>query len=146
MRMIRGAFRLTVRDFAEIADINKMTVVSMEGGKPAWARTQQKISSAFAPYVEFVDAVDGVRGPGIILKPGYEAIVRQSRGADDADGLDESCFGAASEERGFTPSMQRSGDVTQGRIARWRAHLARLSASTYGAPTSLLRAMGVRGL
>lgn len=88
--MLRGALRLSVRDFAGIVGCGTATVVHLErGGKPH-AATLKKIRAAFEPYVRFIDPVDGVSGPGLILKPGFETAVR---GADQGDAASQDATG-----------------------------------------------------
>ena len=85
VRMLRGALRLTVREFAKICRVDKMTVSTLERGAKAQSGTQDKIREAFAPYVEFIEPVDGVRGAGIVMKWGIQPIGDASdNDADDA--------------------------------------------------------------
>lgn len=74
VRMLRGALRLTVREFAKICRVDKMTVSTLERGAKAQSGTQDKIREAFAQYVEFIEPVEGVRGAGIVMKWGVEPI------------------------------------------------------------------------
>jgi len=75
VRMIRGALRLSVRQFAEMAGMSKMTVSEMERGlRRTYEATSDKIREAFAPYIEFIEPVEGVRGAGIVMKWGVEPI------------------------------------------------------------------------
>ena len=66
-------------EFAEFVGIDKMTVVSLEAGRGTKPKTPAKILAAFEAYVEFVEPDEGGRGPGIILKQGFEAIVRSAK-------------------------------------------------------------------
>jgi len=74
VRMIRGALRLNTVNFAKMCGVDKMTVSTLERGAKAQSRTQNKIREAFAPYVEFIEPVEGVRGAGIVMKWGVEPI------------------------------------------------------------------------
>lgn len=82
--MICGALRLTVREFAKMCRLDKMTVSELERGiRRVHSGTQEKIREAFTPYVEFIEPIEGVRGAGIIMKWGVEPI------GDTNDGDDE---------------------------------------------------------
>jgi transcriptional regulator with XRE-family HTH domain len=75
LRMIRAALRLSVRQVAAMANLSKSTVFELERDvRRVHGGTVEKILEAFAPYVEFVEPVEGVRGPGIIMKWGIQPI------------------------------------------------------------------------
>jgi transcriptional regulator with XRE-family HTH domain len=96
VRMIRGALRLSVRQFAEMAGMSKMTVSEIERGvRRVHAATLEKIRTAFAPYVEFIEPVEGVRGAGIIMKWGVQPIGDASdEGAERGTGKSGECLDA----------------------------------------------------
>jgi hypothetical protein len=87
IRMIRGALRLTGREFATITGFDKMTIVRLERGGKAYDSTWQRIREAFAPYVEFIEVEEGVHAGGIILKLG--ATVPESIRNDANDTTDK---------------------------------------------------------
>lgn len=159
LRMLRGAFRMTVRDLAEFARIDKMTVVHIERGGKAQATTLDKIAAAFAPYVEFVEPMDGARGPGVILKPGFEAAVRGASQADaDGDstgsGLNSLAWDEA-EDIDLTnapdddeplPPLDWTDEERAEMLAMYRANPERWAALHEVSRYCLLRAMGVDSL
>jgi DNA-binding XRE family transcriptional regulator len=161
VRMLRGAFRLPVREFAEFAGISKSTVVSLESGTSAWAKTLAKIEVAFAPYVEFVEPVEGVRGPGVILKPGFEAAVRDTnQGTSTSQGDDKGGIGAlgwdwegedaelvdAVENDEPLPPLEWTDEEKRERVEFWRSNPESWSGFNETSRQCLLRAMGVTSL
>jgi transcriptional regulator with XRE-family HTH domain len=157
LRMLRGALRLSVRDFAGIVGCGTATVVHLErGGKPH-AATIEKINRAFAPYVEFVEPIEGVRGPGLILKPGFEVAVR---GASQGDAAGDTSGGGlntmAWDEESDTeltaireeplPPLEWSEEDKRAQIEHWRARPEKWAALAEVSRQCLLRAMGVERL
>jgi transcriptional regulator with XRE-family HTH domain len=75
VRMIRGALRLSVREFAKMAGMGKDTVSEMERGRRRIQDgTQDKIRAALDPYVEFIEPVEGKHGAGIVMRWGVQPI------------------------------------------------------------------------
>jgi hypothetical protein len=66
-----------------MAGVANMTVSTLERGAKAQSGTQEKIREAFAPYVEFIEPIEGVRGAGIVMKCGIEPIGEDSGGHDE---------------------------------------------------------------
>jgi transcriptional regulator with XRE-family HTH domain len=157
LRMVRGALRMSMVDFAEFAGIDKMTVVRIERGGRTHSATLQKIRAAFEPYIRFIDPVDGVSGPGVILKPGYEAVMR---GVDQADatadsvggGLNSLAWDAEDYPTGELPRpepippLDWSDDDKRAQIEHWRSRPERWAALAEVSRQCLLRAMGVERL
>lgn len=147
---------MSMIEFADFVGIDKMTVVSLESGRRTKPKTPAKITAAFAPYVEFVDPVDGVRGPGLILKPGFEAIVRDNsqgvatsvsrKGGLSSMAWDSDEFGFDEEPQQPTPPLDWSEDVRASQLAHWRAHPDKWGALAETSQQCLLRAMGVEEL
>jgi hypothetical protein len=88
------------------------------------AENPAKIVAAFAPYVEFVEPVEGGRGPGLILKPGFEAVVRDTnQGAavsrsSDKGRLDAEAWDWDDES---LPPLNWQNEDRANQIERWRA-------------------------
>jgi transcriptional regulator with XRE-family HTH domain len=158
VRMLRGAFRMPIREFAEFTKVATSTVVSLEGGTSAWAKTLMKIETAFAPYVEFVEPVEGVRGPGIILKPGFESVVRDTnQGAatsqsDDKGGIDalgwdwEEDANSAEDDDEPLPPLEWTDEEKREHAEFWRSHPEKWERFNETSRQCLLRAMGVTSL
>jgi transcriptional regulator with XRE-family HTH domain len=154
--MLRGAFRLPVREFADFAGISKSTVVSIEAGGGTWARTLDKIAAAFAPYVEFLDAIEGVSGPGIRLKLGFEAAVhRATQGANASQGDDKGGLDALGwdwdasepdEDDGPLPPLDWTDEEKAEQIEHWRSCPERWARLAEVSQLCLLRAMDVERL
>ena len=162
LRMVRGALRMSMVDFAEFAGIDKMTVVRIERGGRTHAATLRKIRAAFEPYIRFIEPVDGVSGPGVILKVGFEAIVRNDveLGAgqdqpgvgglsghawdapDDLDGLSES----TAENDEPLPLLDWTDEDRADQLEHWRSRPEAWAKLHEVSRQCLLRAMGVERL
>jgi transcriptional regulator with XRE-family HTH domain len=155
LRMLRGAFRLSVRDLADIARISKNTVVRIEAGVPPRAPTVAKIMEAFGAYVRFIAPTDDGEGPGLILKRGYEALVRgdtpsatasQGEGADRLDALPWDWESEPSGDLEPLPPLDWSDDDKRAQIEHWRARPEAWAKLAEVSRQCLLRAMGVERL
>ena len=156
VRMLRGAFRMTIRDFARFVGVVPGTIVKLEAGGGTKAKTPAKIEAAFAPYVEFIEPDDGVRGPGLILKPGFEAIVRGDTQADAAsqgdatDGLDALPWDWESESTAENdeplPPLDWTDEDRADQIEHWRSQPESWAKLHEVSRQCLLRAMGVERL
>lgn len=158
VRMLRAAFRMSMIEFAEFVGIDKMTVVSLEAGRGTKPKTPAKILAAFEAYVEFVEPDEGGRGPGIILKQGFEAIVRNDtqgaatsqgdvKGGLDALGWDweEDASEPVVDDEPLPPLDWTDEDRAE-QIEYWRARPERWAAFHEVSRQCLLRAMGVERL
>jgi DNA-binding XRE family transcriptional regulator len=89
VRLLRAAFRMQVRHFAQMVGVDKGTVVNLEAGGTPQAKTAQKIAAAFRDLVEFLEETDE-RGPGIILKKGWERLLQDGETAEITSRTSES--------------------------------------------------------
>jgi transcriptional regulator with XRE-family HTH domain len=85
--MARAVLRITIRELAERAGLDKGTIIRIESGAGAHALTLKQLRSVLeAAGIEFIDEIAGVSGPGIRLK--WETTVeirRKSKGGSDED-------------------------------------------------------------
>jgi DNA-binding XRE family transcriptional regulator len=156
VRMLRGAFRMTIRDFARFVGVVPGTIVKLEAGGGTKAKTPAKIEAAFAPYVELIEPVDGARGPGLILKPGFEAIVRGDTHGDAAgQGDDTGALDALGWDWDASEGDTESGDIGEldwtdedraEQIEHWRSRPEAWAKLHEVSRQCLLRAMGVESL
>ena len=66
VRMGRAAAKLTTRELAARADIDKATIVRVEGGAKGSRRIMRNLQAALeAAGVEFTEPVEGVCGSGV---------------------------------------------------------------------------------
>jgi transcriptional regulator with XRE-family HTH domain len=156
LRMVRGALRMSVRDLADMTGIDKMTVVRIEGGGRTHAATLKKIRAAFEPYIRFIDPVEGVSGPGVILKVGFEAVVRNE--VAPGAGQDQSGGGGLSSHAWDAPDdLDVEGDEPlppldwtdenrADQIEHWRSRPEAWARLHEVSRQCLLRAMGVERL
>ncbi len=73
IRMARSALRITVREMAEMTGIDKSTIVRVEAGGNVYHATMVKLQTALeAAGAEFLDAIEGQRGPGVAFKWGVD--------------------------------------------------------------------------
>jgi transcriptional regulator with XRE-family HTH domain len=155
IRMVRGALRFTVRDLEELTGVDKTTIVRLEGGGRPYSVTVKKLMVALEPYVEFIDA-DGMYGPGIKLKRGYEAVMRGAghgaTQADDASSLSAMAWDAEDYPTGELPRIEPiepldwSDDDKRAQIEHWRSRPERWAALAEVSRQCLLRAMGLERL
>lgn len=72
-RMARALLRLTTRQLAEAADVNKGTIVSIEAGKRGHAGPVQRIRAYFESQgVYFIPALKEMHGPAVALRWGAD--------------------------------------------------------------------------
>jgi transcriptional regulator with XRE-family HTH domain len=89
LRMARAALRLTVKDTAELAGIDKGTIVRIEAGEKAYRLTLLRLQEVLeARGVLFLEQEEGVSGRGVRFKWGIETATTrtQGRSADGGDG------------------------------------------------------------
>jgi len=87
IRMARAALRLTVREVAELTGIDKSTIIRAEAGGKVFYQTMTKLQAALeAEGVEFIEAIEGKRGPGVALRWDIDPSkrVRRTSTGDDA--------------------------------------------------------------
>ena len=73
LRMARAALRLTVEATAELAGVNKGTIVRVEAGERSYRRTLKDLREALEKSgVVFFDPVKGVHSGGVALKCGTQ--------------------------------------------------------------------------
>jgi transcriptional regulator with XRE-family HTH domain len=156
LRMVRGALRMSMVDFAEFAGIDKMTVVRIERGGRTHSATLKKIRAAFEPYIRFIEPIDGVSGPGVILKVGFEAVVRNEvapgTGQDQpGDGGLSSHAWDAPDDLGVEddeplPPLEWTDEDRADQIEHWRSRPEAWAKLHEVSRQCLLKAMGVDSL
>jgi transcriptional regulator with XRE-family HTH domain len=91
LRMARAALRLTVKETADLAGIDKGTIVRIEAGENAYRLTLNRLQEVLETgSVVFLEPVDGVAGPGVRLRWGVEV---QTRVAEKGERDDEAKSG-----------------------------------------------------
>jgi DNA-binding XRE family transcriptional regulator len=154
VRLVRAAFRFSVRHLAQRVGVNKGTVVNLEAGGGAQTRTAEKLLAAFGDMVEFVEETDE-HGPGIILKKGWEKHVQEGADIDTESGKANSGLNSATWdwegdaiELDDTPleSFKYSDEDRAEMLAYWRAKPERWASLAEVSRHCLLRAMGVERL
>ena len=84
LRMARAALKMTIREVSELTGIDKSTIVRTEAGGKAYYQTISTLQALFEKAgIEFLDPVEGVRGPGVCFKWGVE-VPRRAPGEDAA--------------------------------------------------------------
>ena len=156
LRMVRGALRMSMVDFAEFAGIDKMTVVRIERGGRTHAATLKKIRATLEPYIRFIEPVDGVSGPGVILKVGFEAVVRNdveaAAGQDQpgGDGLSSHAWDAPDDldvvDDEPLPPLDWNDEDRANQIEHWRSRPEAWAKLHEVSRQCLLQAMGVERL
>lgn len=119
IRMLRAAFRFSVRGFAKRVGVSKGTVVSLEAGGGTWSRTAERLQAVFGELVEVVEETEE-HGPGLILKKGWEKYVQE----DDDEGRVESSAGSPGDIQAATLSEDEQTILLRyyrERPERWRA-------------------------
>jgi transcriptional regulator with XRE-family HTH domain len=88
LRMARAALRLTVKETADLAGIDKGTIVRIEAGENAYRLTLNRLQEVLETAgIVFLDAIDGVEGPGIRLRWGVDVQARAAgKGERDDEG------------------------------------------------------------
>jgi transcriptional regulator with XRE-family HTH domain len=91
--MARALLRLTMKEMAKLSDIDPSTIVRVEAGAKAYSMTLRQIRATLeAEGVYFIDAQEGVHGPGVAFKWGVAPPARQpgegtATGEDDTGGM-----------------------------------------------------------
>jgi DNA-binding XRE family transcriptional regulator len=155
VRMLRGAFRMSMHEFARFVKVVPSTVVSLEAGRGTKPKTPAKILAAFEAYVEFVEPDESGRGPGIILKKGFEAIVRNdTQGAATSQGDDTGALDALGwdwesesvEDDEPLPPLDWTDEDRADQIEHWRSRPEAWAKLHEVSRQCLLRAMGVEAI
>ena len=118
--MARALLRLTMKEMAKLSDIDPSTIVRVEAGAKAYSMTLRQIRATLeAEGVYFIDAQEGVHGPGVAFKWGVAPPARRpgedtATGEEGEDGLkaawddieDDAALDALlGEEPGLNPDM-----------------------------------------
>lgn len=86
LRMARAALRLTVKDVAEMAGIDKGTIVRIEAGERAYRLTLEKLRTVLeAQGLEFLDAGEAA-GDGVRFKAGVKGPLKGRAAREAAEG------------------------------------------------------------
>jgi transcriptional regulator with XRE-family HTH domain len=73
IRMARAAIAWTVRELAERSGVHRNTIVRIEAGEGSHGPTLAALQRAFEDAgIEFLEAADGVGGPGVRWKLGVK--------------------------------------------------------------------------
>jgi transcriptional regulator with XRE-family HTH domain len=99
--MARAALRINVRELAELAGVDKGTIVRIENSGNAYTATLDRLQEALERAgVKFIPPVDGVHDGGVALKPGVKprAGLGGSEGAGSDDGGLKALEGAEEAE------------------------------------------------
>jgi transcriptional regulator with XRE-family HTH domain len=68
LRMARAALKLSVKKTADLAGVDKGTIVRIEAGENAYVRTLKELRDVLERCgVVFLDAREGIHGPGVAL-------------------------------------------------------------------------------
>lgn len=68
LRMARAALRLTVKALADLAGVDKGTIVRIEAGEKSYRRTLKDLRETLEKLgLVFLDTQDGIHGPGVAL-------------------------------------------------------------------------------
>jgi transcriptional regulator with XRE-family HTH domain len=158
-RMARAAVKLTVRELSVRADIDKTTIIRIEGGAQSTARIMRKLQTALeAEGIEFTQPVEGVCGSGVRFKWGAEAPKTSdtqgdatSQGDDtgtlDARGWDwEEDASEAVEDDEPLPPLEWTDEDKADQIEHWRSRPEAWARLHEVSRQCLLRAMGVERL
>jgi transcriptional regulator with XRE-family HTH domain len=88
IRMARAATAWTVRELAEKSGVHRNTIVRVEAGEGSHGPTLAALKRAFEDVgIEFLDAAEGVGGPGVRWKLGAKIPYDKKRETGvDADG------------------------------------------------------------
>lgn len=157
LRMARAALRLTVKETAELAGVDKGTIVRIEAGEKSYKRTLRDLRNALENAgLFFIDAKEGFHGAAVAFKWGFEparfgegqgatARGRGGEGSLDARGWDWS-EAKASDGQEPTPSLSWTDEDRARQIAYWRDKPEKWAALAEVSRQCLLRAMGMERL
>jgi DNA-binding XRE family transcriptional regulator len=152
-RMARAALRLTVMQAAELAGVDKSTIVRVEAGGKIYKRTLRDLRAAFENAgIVFLPAEEGVHAGAVGFKWGFEpAKLAKGKPADVTDsdtpggGLDAMAWDWEAEPSTPLPEGWTEEDRAD-QIAYWRGRPERWAALAEVSRQCLLRAMGVDSL
>lgn len=106
--MARALLRLTTRQLAEAADVNKGTIVSIEAGKRGHSRPVERIREYFESQgIYFIPALKEMHGPAVALRWGVDAAgVRPGTGISERDEPDNDLDAKAWDEEDEATSFR----------------------------------------
>jgi len=153
--MARAALRLTVVQAADLAGVDKSTIVRVEAGGKIYKRTLRDLRAAFEDAgVVFLPPEDGVHTGAVGLKPGFapqkDVTGKAASDVDDASALDASSWDWESEA-GDTESedigeLDWTDEDRADQIEHWRSRPEVWAKLHEVSRQCLLRAMGVDSL
>ena len=152
VRMARGALRMGVRELAELAGVDKMTVVRIESDDGVRPVTAVRLKEALeAAGIFFIPPRDGIHGPGVALKPGVMISPRPLDGTtSEAGGSGQSGTQAEAWDNDLDALSEDGPSVVDPGIedmrAFWRASPERWAAMHASTQLALLQEMGLRKL
>jgi len=101
IRMARAAVVWTVRELADKSGVHRNTIVRIEAGEGSHGPTLAALQRAFEEAgIEFLEAAEGVGGPGVRWKAGVTVPFDKKRGAatDSESGSDVKALDADAGE------------------------------------------------
>jgi len=152
-RMARAALRLTTREVAAIVGIDKNTLLRAEAGARGYYQTVIALQAAYeARGIEFLDPIEGVRGPGVALKWGVDLSQKPASGGTGVSADEDSQGGGASAawDDGIDALHEETPPDADPEIeelrAYWRANSEKWAAMHKSTRWALLDEMGLREL
>jgi transcriptional regulator with XRE-family HTH domain len=155
--MARAALKLTVREVAELAGVDKSTIVRIEAGGRAYYQNMLRLQAVFEDAgIVFIEPQEGVGGAGVRYKLGFDpAKTGATQGTttsqgDDKGGLDALGWDWDTSEHVVDdeplPPLDWTDDDKADQIEHWRSRPEAWTRLHEVSRQCLLRAMGVERL
>jgi transcriptional regulator with XRE-family HTH domain len=145
LRMARAALKMTMRDLADRAEIDKGTLVRIEAGYGAHPFTLRQLQSVLeAAGIEFIDPIEGVRSGGVALKWGVQIGPKSQRSVRSEEEPDTALEALAWDDE-FEDVQAVSPEIEELR-SYWRERPEEWAALHASSRFALLREMRLRRL